>query len=261
MLVCSWLIATTGTLASAGEPSAGGLSTGEPSAEDLIALAPVFSNGDPRCQGIDVCGTMAVADGVAPLKFRVSYRAPDQHALVIRDGADDTPLLWAVDRKVIAYEPIRPAVLYSTGPRTEFILYANDERIWCSLGIASSKDKPSGMCVSVKGLFSGPSQGDEVVKTGDGTYRLTRVKNEGLSVVAHVDTNRLQPYTKVELRAGHKNSIFLSLYKIAVGEPPGDEAFATPTKEQLAAKLTVRECLDDEFAESIKCIMLLLRSL
>jgi hypothetical protein len=249
MLVCSWLIATAGTLASAGEPSA----------EDLIALAPVARSTDAGCKSIEAGIRIFNPETHIEWKLRVLYRAPGRYALILRDGTDDTPVFWVADHQVLVYDPVVPAILYGSGVRTDFTLFADAESFKCSWSLETGKTPLHGIVLDIKSLFSGPAEGDEVAKTGDGAYRLTRTKG-ACSIVAHVDTGRGQSYTNTDIRFRHTGEV-VSVEKLVIDGALGDEEFAFPEKDRLAAKVAVKEYLGGDLDKNMKDILFLTRSL
>ncbi len=87
---------------------------GEPSARELIALAPVIDSSDAGCRSLDVGGYLGGEKGTGPrLRFRALYQAPNQSSMLICDAVDGTPLAFCSGRKMLVYDPVGPTVYYS----------------------------------------------------------------------------------------------------------------------------------------------------
>jgi hypothetical protein len=172
---------------------------GEPSASDLIALAPVIRSSEERYRSIELAGYFKDKDGVAVMKFRAIYRSPNRHALIISDGSDGTPLLFASNNSMIVYDPVRPVVLDAADTRTNFSIWQEGDRFWLTWEWSSGEEKPNSILLDVRSMFTGRSKRNDVVKIGDGKYRLTNTSERGSRLISHIDTNLKQPYTRIEL--------------------------------------------------------------
>jgi hypothetical protein len=248
-IVCSPFLAAIGAAA---EPETR-------SAADLIALAPVIRSSDERCRSIDVAGTFRDG-GPLILKFRAIYRAPDRHALILSDGADDTPLLWASGDRMIIYDPVRPVVLYHSGNRTDFQIWQEGDDFKLVAGFEAARNGPSRILFDVGSLFTGGVQGDEAVAVGPGEYRLTRTSSKGNFLVAHIDTRIKQPYQKLELIMKGGRDPSLRFDRIVVDGALGDEEFAFPAKERLAARIAVKEAPGDGLLQQVGIMALAFRA-
>ena len=93
---------------------------GEPSAKDLIKLAPVITSKDRAYESIAISGSMK-GDGIH-LRFRAIYQAPDRHALLLTDGSDGTPLVFVAERQMLIYDPVHPAVLRFKNAKSQLTL-------------------------------------------------------------------------------------------------------------------------------------------
>ncbi len=224
---------------------------GEPSVGDLIKLAPVIQSSADKYQSIELGGYWKDDDGNVLLRFRSLYRAPDRHALLITDGSDGTPISFASDSKLMLYDPLKGCVFYSPKASTGTTIrvengifrYGWRQSVW--------SDDPSSIRLDVKSMLSGPSRRDEVVKTGEGKYRLTRTSNSGNIYLFYIDTSSENPFQKIELVMGQTNRVRFCLDKIVIDGFLGDEEFAFPSKERLAEKIEVREWSSEGLLEAI----------
>jgi len=87
----------------------------EPTVDELIAMCPSLDSSNPACRDFEFRQS-GLSDepervGSKSICFRAVYRAPDKFGLLIYDGSDNTPLIYAMDGKVLLYDPSKPVVL------------------------------------------------------------------------------------------------------------------------------------------------------
>jgi hypothetical protein len=210
----------------------------EQSASDLISLAPVISSSDKRYRSIEIEGSLKERGG-AHLTFRSIYRAPDQYALFIKDGADDTPLLIATDRKMLIYDPVRPVVLFSDNVYIRSTL--RQEGRTCSCFWNWGDVEPSSVLLDIESLYAEPAKNDEVIKTGDKKYRLTSTSDKGNALIADVDLAQSCPYIHLYFVMRDSDGPFLSISKIIVNGVLNDKEFAFPSKANLIRNIAVKD--------------------
>ncbi len=225
---------------------------GEPSVGDLIKLAPIIQSSDEKYRSIELGGYTQDDEGNVVLRFRSIYRAPDRHSLLITDGGDGTPISFASDGKLLIYDPMKGCVFYSAKANAGTRIGVEDGSFRYAWPQLIETDEPGYLRLDVKSMLDGPSRGDEVVRTGEGTYRLTRTSNSGNCYVFSIDRSAKNPFQKIELVMGHTNKVRLCLDKIVIDEPLGDEQFAFPSKERVAEKITVKNWSGDHLLEAIK---------
>jgi hypothetical protein len=139
------------------------------------------------------------------------------------------------------YDPVRPAVFFSAYTQADFIMRTKGNTFEFAWDCRKDKENPSSILFDVKSLFINPSKGDEVVKTGDGRYRLTRTTTKGSFLVSHIDTSLKQPYTRIEIIRDVNSGPALCVDRIVIDGTLGDEEFTFPERAQLAAKIGVRD--------------------
>lgn len=212
------------------------VAAGEPSASDLIGLAPVIRSSDEKCKSIEIGGYIK-PNGFAHLTFRVIYRAPDKYALLINDGLDGTPLLFASDRRMFIYDPVQRVVLYSTDVNVDFSMRQEEDTL--KFRCAAMECKDSKVLLDVKSFFSGPVKSDKVVKIGEREYRVTRTTEKGNSWVATIDPKELCPFSRIELIEHGNTNVIISINSICINGTLKDDQFAFPRKELLAEHIGV----------------------
>ena len=220
---------------------------GEPSAADLIALAPLISSSDKAIRSIEIAGYHQ-ADGKILRTFRALYRAPDRFAFVVRDGHDGTPLSIAVDRKMLVYDPVRPEMLVFSDASNYQVLKVENGKFEESWGCKFNKRESSHILLDLKSVFAEPPKigthaEESVVKTGEKQYILSR-KVDKVFRRSRVDLDRPVPFTTFELAASPGGTPHFRVDKIVVNGALDDSEFAFPSLEGLAGTLKVREVED-----------------
>ncbi len=156
---------------------------GEPSARELIALAPILDSSDRACRSLDVGGYYGVENGPGPrLRFRALYRAPHHFSLLLTDAADGTPLVFCSDRKMLLYDAVGPTLYYSENASFTLELASTDAGIQLNYLCLLKSSKPHHIRVDFPSMLPGlPSEGqaaeggafeDRVVKCNSGQFKL-----------------------------------------------------------------------------------------
>jgi hypothetical protein len=221
----------------------------ERSPKQLIDLAPVLNSADDHYRTIELGGYFRANDS-AWLTFRAIYQAPDHFAVLIRDGADGTPLLFAADRKLLLYDPIRSIVLWHAGLSIHFALVKEGDALRVHLDATSDEDKPSSVLVDVRSLLAGPFTNDKLVQTGDKKYRLSRTSQKGNTLECAIDLDREQPYTHIAIHADGRPDPVICINTLTVNGNPGREEFLFPKRGRLAEKVSVQDFPDGMFTRN-----------
>jgi hypothetical protein len=226
------------------------LSAGEPSLAELKGLAPVISSADATCRSVALAGCLRT-DRHSSLKFRAFYKAPDRHALLIVDGADGTPLLFAADNKLFLYDPVEGVVHFSDDARTDLAIVFRNRSLSFSFLHHFKEHRRGSMLVDVKSLLQDPAYPipldtstavDQVEPAGNRRYKVVRTfEGSKDRVSARVDLDLASPYTAVELFVDGDSEPVFSVDKIAINGPLRDDDFAFPAREDLARGLVVKD--------------------
>ncbi len=71
----------------------------DPTARDLIALAPIVSSKDESIRSIEIAGYYALDDKI-DTTFRALYQSPGRFAFLMSDGASGIPISFSVNRNI-----------------------------------------------------------------------------------------------------------------------------------------------------------------
>ncbi|HEY1068579.1 MAG TPA: hypothetical protein VGE52_20815, partial [Pirellulales bacterium] len=220
-----------------------------PTAEELIALTPVLDTSTDKYKSFEVAGRVGVSeekDDAASFKFRMLYRAPDRYRLEVTDGADDTPLVIISDQKLIIYDPIGNAVLYSEKFTTDFALRQEGKGVsvkWQWNG-GSPMEHPTKFFIDLKAMADGDAKSREVTKLADGEYRVHTITQLGNTLITDVTLNQTCPCKKIEHLEKDTGRQSFVMDVIAVNLDIPDQRFAMPSREKLAEKMEVTNLLD-----------------
>jgi hypothetical protein len=210
---------------------------GVPTVHDLMKKVPVLRSADEKCRSLEVIIRMK-EPGEMDLKIRMIYRAPGQSAMLVCDGSDGTPLIYVVDRKMLLYDPVGPAVYRSNALRSFLLMQTERGRESLIFGMTNDPKRGS-IDFDIKSLLSEPATSEEVVSTGGTTYRVTRSFGEGQQVV-HFDVSLPGPVTRVEeiaKEAKEPNSI----WEFILNGELKDAEFTFPDEKRLAETIMVKE--------------------
>lgn len=251
----SWIV-TACLSALASGFSANPLVAREPTAAELIALAPVIRSSDEKVRSIEVAG-YSRADGKILVTFRALYRAPDRFAMIVRDGQDGTPISIHVDKKVMVYDPVRPELLIRSHARGYRILRSVDgkyEDSWgSSWGSSNSVPQPSRIEIDLKSVFTDLSVDDApleetVTKEAEGVYVLTR-RDDKVYKRLRVDRRGATPVVTYEKASSPGGPPTSGIDRMVVNGVLNDSEFAFPSLHALAGMLDIREVEDGFFSE------------
>jgi len=227
---------------------------GEPTASELIALAPTISSSDKAIRSIEVAG-YDQADGRIYRTFRALYRAPDRFAFVVRDGLDGTPVTIAVDKKLMVYDPVRPEILVFPHVSSYRVLGVEGGIYEDSWGAKLSGREPNQILIDLKSVFTSPPSKDglpareTVVREGEGRYVLIRKEDKAYKRL-HVDLSRSAPILAYETSTSVGGPPGRCLDRIIVNGALDDSEFAFPPLDGLAGTLKVREVEDGLWSTS-----------
>jgi hypothetical protein len=237
----------------------------EPTADDLIKLAPVLDSSDPKCRSIEFSGCMKGGDGVL-LKFRSTYLAPGQHALFFSDGFDDTPILLVADRKIMFYDPVIPAILLSDNISLITSVKAEGEKLKLDWDFQKSKAKTERiktdlLRVDLKSILDGDTD-REVIKTGENNYRLILAKQakEPCWVEATFDITKPSPCTSIRMIERESHEAVFCFDRIILNGNVGGEEFRFPAKDRLPEHLKVKDWPGDGFLANLGGLAMVTRA-
>jgi len=223
---------------------------GEPSARELIALAPVLDSSDRACRSLDVGGYYGDDNDPGPrLRFRALYRAPHHFSLLLTDAADGTPLAFCSDRKMLVYDPVGPTLYYSENASFTLEMACTDGEIKVNWLCLLKSSRPHHIRVDLRSMLPGlPSEGqaaddgafeDRVVKRNTRQFELIRNYEKKAYLTLDVNLAKECPYTAVTFVQG--GTSFFRLDALALNGALGDEWFAFPAKERLARELPLKD--------------------
>jgi hypothetical protein len=216
----------------------------DPTAHDLVALAPVVSSEDRTIKSIELAGYFA-PEGKISLTFRALYQAPDHFAFLMSDGADGTPIAFGVDRDLLVYDYARPQLMYFTGVTEYDIWGAEDGQLVSTLKHNFSGHGRSQIVVDFKAMFGSPDEDgaptrDSVVKVTDTQFILIK-KRKKLYLRSRVDLGRACPFTTLEYSDGADADPLFCIDRVVVNGELRPAEFIFPSKEKMAAKVNVRD--------------------
>ena len=231
-------------LAAAGLPALAA-TAGEPTARDLVALAPTISSADAGVRSIEIAG-YDQADGRMIRSFRALYKAPDKFLFVLRDGPEGTPIAFAVGKQMFLYDPVKPRVLVFPHASNYRVLQhlpgGEYEDNW---GAKLSGREPDRLVLDLKSVFAaevkdGATFRESVAKEGEGRYVLVRQEGNACKRL-HVDLNRPTPAFTYETAASPDGPANHGVDRIVVNGELGDSEFTFPSMTPLAGFVDVEE--------------------
>lgn len=224
----------------------------EPSARELIALAPVLDSSDAGCRSLDVGGWLGYDGALAPkLSFRALYRAPNQFALLISDAADGTPLAFCSGRKIFVYDPVGPTVYYSEEAGFTLEITCTNTGVKFGLSSLLYDRSPQHILVDFRSVLSftgrgavGAALADGVVKRNINEFEFIRMFQGKPYLTINIDLTKTCPYTEAAfVRDG---ITFLRLDRLTFNGALGDEPFAFPARLRLTRALPVKNVTADK---------------
>lgn len=231
----------------------------DPSAEQLIKLAPTIESRDGRYRNIEISGFMDGGDSVS-VSFRVRRHGSDNFALYIADNSDGTPLVVFNNKRLFVYDATVGGLLYLSNANFQYIFHFADGAFIHKLLFGRSNE-PCQILVDLKSLYDRESRGDVVARVDGGKFRLTRELAEGKSFVALVDPSRSCPFVQVALMKVGLNEPFILVRELNVNEDVRGAWPRLPSKERFAGKVDVLDWSADSALHAIAGVALMKRSL
>ena len=231
---------------------------GEPTARDLIALAPVLDSLDKGCQSLDVGGWLGSDEPLAPkMRFRTFYKAPNEFSLLISDTGDGTPLVLCSGKKMLVYDPVGPTVYYSENASFTLELRCTSTRLTFNYSFFIKDGKPHHILVDFRSVMSnfganaeGSGFGDSVAKRNANEFALIRSYETSPYLILNVDLAAKCPYTAAEFVYDGRTG--LRLDRLALDGDPGNESFAFPAKLRVMRELPIKDLtVDDDVAANL----------
>jgi hypothetical protein len=219
-------------------------SAGEPTAQDLIALAPAIRSDDRTVRTIELAGHVR-HEGKLSYTFRAFYKAPGRFAFATFGGYDGIPIYFVADREMISYDPVRPELTVVHDVAGYCFLGVEDEKYKMATGIQFVGHKLETIEVDLKPFFlplpqeKHPAEA-RVVKTGDRQYTLIR-RTEDASYRARIDLSRPIPFTTFEVAPSPTAEATYAIDKIVVNGDLDEAAFRFPALDRLPGGLKVHE--------------------
>lgn len=240
--------------------SGGALSAGEPTAQELVRKTSVISSHDKGRKSI-VIGGYGGGNARALLRFRATYQAPDRYSLIVRDGVDDTPVLAAVDGKLLIYDPVRPVVLFGEAENVMLWMGAEADTLKWGVKWNFGDKEPSQIRVDLNSLLTAQADQTSVFKVTDHEYRLTQKRESTLLNFYH-DVSRNGPCScrRVELIRDDEERPWFCLNEIAVDEGVGESDFVIPSRDALSRRLDTRDIHGDSLLQRVGGMALMLRA-
>jgi hypothetical protein len=164
------------------------------------------------------------------------YRDPDQYACCFVDRADGTPFIEFVNKQMIVYNAADSACAYMSDARFQFLLFVKEDKFSFKWGFLRS-EKPYNILVDVRSLYNQKGIRDDVALIGDGTFRLTRTMEKGLSLVALIDPSLSCPFKQIQVSEVESSEPVLLIRELAVNDQVREFWPVFPAKARLADKV------------------------
>jgi hypothetical protein len=231
---------------------------GDPSADELVALAPLIDSSDARCKSLDVGGWLGSDEPLAPKwRFRALYRAPDQSCMLITDASDGTPLGFGSGRKMFIYDPIGPNLYYSEAAGFNLKMLCTTTGIKMKFNYLVNCKTAQHILLDFRSIMSltghasdGRAVDDTVVKRTASNFELLReFKNEPY-LSLRIDLSKEYPYTGAAFFWNGKT--YLCVDRLTVNAALKDEVFLFPAKRRFPRALPVKVVRADEGTAAIR---------
>jgi hypothetical protein len=215
----------------------------DPSAEELIRLAPTLKSGDGKYSSIEISGYV---DGESFMRFdfHVRHRAPDRYALYLADGSDNTPVIYFDNGKLLMYNAVEGAVLYLSNASFNYTFCFEEAKFSHRFAVSRS-DEPCSILFDVKSLYDREGMEDTVTRADDGMFRLTRKLMGGKSLVALVDPSRRCPFRQIAVLKVDSDKPFILVRELSVNEDVHGAWPVFPPKDVLAEKVALKDWSSD----------------
>lgn len=214
----------------------------DPTAEELIRLAPTVKSGDPKYSKVEISTYVDGGDRMQQV-FRVQYRSPDRYSLCIADGRDNTPIIYVSDNQLLMYCAVDGLVLYLSN-----VSFSYAFRLEGGEFSQSYRIRPGGassVLFDVKSLYDREGIGDVVARAEGGAFRLTRKLAGGKSFSALVDPSRRCPFSQIALMKIGSDEPFLLVRELSVNEDVRGAWPAFPPKDRLAGRVGLKDLSND----------------
>ncbi|PKN33828.1 MAG: hypothetical protein CVU61_11990 [Deltaproteobacteria bacterium HGW-Deltaproteobacteria-19] len=227
---------------------------GTPNIEELLRLAPRISLAEKNISTFEIKGTLDIER--IQLRFIVSGKQPDRHALRILDPRDGMPILVGAGNSFMFYDPVASEVLLGNAmPQFVFKMDPADHNVKIGFGVylpeedKEKKDvnKPEILLVDIRSLMASADQGVEIRKKEGNRFLVEGKTKRGGKIVAYVTPSRREgAYRRIELYKSDINATkpFLVLDKIVLNQPLPEERFAFSEKKLLASVPDIRRVSD-----------------
>lgn len=236
---------------------------GEPTAADLIAMAPLIRSDDKAIRTIELAGHVR-HEGKLSYTFRALYKAPNRFAFVAFGGADGIPIYLVAGREMFVYEPVRPELVAFHDVAGFCTIGVEDGKHDLSTGVRFVGHKPETIEVDLKPFFlplpreKHPGEA-RVVKTGERQYTLLR-RGEGVYYRSRIDLSRPSPFTTFEAAPSPTAEPTYGLDTIVVNGDLDDSAFRPPALGRLPDGLKVHEIRGDSLLSEADGASLMMRA-
>jgi hypothetical protein len=236
---------------------AGGLEA-DPTAEQLISLAPVIRSSDAAVRSIRVTGC-AEQEGGVNVRFYALYQAPGRYMSCFLDGTDDTPIFFHSGGKMLIYNSIDNYIAYTDFSYIELSVAQSDEDLHFQLGLTKTNEKDSGglFSVDLRSLYGAPARDGEATRIGAKEYSLKRATKRGSLMIASLDLTRSRPFHQFEVYSTSKRKPSLS---ITIDEDAEVPWVAMPPKELLGKRIGIKDWSKDRLPENAATLAYIVRA-
>jgi hypothetical protein len=228
----AFLVAGAGVLAPHDAASAA-----DPTATDLIRLAPAVSSADRQARRIKVASSVTSSEHWR-LLFLARYDYPDHFFLCIADGRDGTPLAYFSENRLFMYNAVDSEVMYFQEAKFDYTLQGADGGLDNRCSVTGSAGG-SNILVDLKSLYGQAAKHDDLVHSSTRTFRLTRTFGEGESLVALVDPSRRCPFAHLELCDTEKELPPFVLHELSIDGDVRDPRPVPPSERAFVGKLRI----------------------
>jgi hypothetical protein len=213
----------------------------EPTADELIKLAPVISSMDQRMRTIEIRGHYTEMS-IARVNFRVLYKAPDRYALFV-DAEDGAPFSLTSDNKMLVFDPIGESVLFFPGAAIDFCFRVKDGNIMFHLDTGpEAAPQKNRILFDIRSFFESRARSVQVARRSDRVHQLALTTEQGNTLTNYVDQTKKCPFTYMEFVGAEEARPSFCFDKIATNEDLAEKDFGFPSTELLSRKVRLVEC-------------------
>ena len=230
-------------------PAFGNISFGiEPTLEDLQRVFRKIDSADDQTKSIEINGSIWVQDGIE-FSVALAYRQPSDWLVKICDAADETPVLWLKDRKMLFYAAGDATVYLSEeASHVELKLEKSDDSMAYQAGLGIGK-KPSRLVIDPSFVFLN-RKSSTIKQIRDQSYECVLVSKRNNAGVAIVDLSQEYALKSLEVRLDGNPKPSLSLKSVKVNQPVSDELFSFPNLGELRSGIKVQTLTIDSQTEA-----------